>query len=158
MANIKKESFGKLSDGREVQVYTLRNNKGNELKVTDFGARIVSLRFRDKNFTNKFVVKTFSKVGDCENNFDAGIVLVDGGTDFAKVIWNLASSTKAKIFLTFRRKLFLIQQFCLTVKLHHLLKVRKSLNLQDKKFTTLLINLQKLNLLRECLVMISAVR
>ena len=88
MANIKKESFGKLSDGREAQVYTLRNNTGNELKVTDFGARIVSLRFRDKNFANKFVVKTFANVGECENNFDAGIVLVDGGTDFAKIIWN----------------------------------------------------------------------
>ena len=87
MANIKKESFGKLSDGREALVYTLRNNKGNELKVTDFGARIVSLRFRDKNFANKFVVKTFENVGECENNFDAGIVFVDGGTDFAKIIW-----------------------------------------------------------------------
>ena len=88
MANIKKESFGKLSDGRETFVYTLRNNKGNELKVTDFGARIVSLRFRDKNFANKFVVKTFSEVGECENNFDAGIVLVDGDKNFAKIVWN----------------------------------------------------------------------
>ena len=87
MANIKKENFGKLSDGRETFVYTLRNNKGNELKVTDFGARIVSLRFRDKNFANKFVVKTFSEVGECENNFDAGIVLVDGAEDFSKIIW-----------------------------------------------------------------------
>ena len=88
MANITKANFGKLSDGRETFVYTLRNNKGNELKVTDFGARVVSLRFRDKNFSNKFVVKTFSEVGECENNFDAGIVLVDGGDDFAKIIWN----------------------------------------------------------------------
>lgn len=88
MATIKKENFGKLSDGREIFVYTLRNNKGNELKVTDFGARIVSLRFRDKNFTNKFVVKTFSNVGECENNFDAGIVLVDDSADFAKIVWN----------------------------------------------------------------------
>jgi len=87
MANIKKESFGKLSDGREALVYTLRNNKGNELKVTDYGARIVSLRFRDKNFANKFVVKTFSNVGECEGDETAGIVFVDGGTDFAKIIW-----------------------------------------------------------------------
>ena len=87
MATIKKESFGKLSDGREAQIYTLRNNKGNELKVTDFGARIVSLRFRDKNFTNKFVFKTFPDVSGYENDDATGIVLVDGGTDFAKVIW-----------------------------------------------------------------------
>jgi len=87
MANIKKETFGTLSDGRETFIYTLRNNKGNELKVTDFGARIVSLRFRDKNFANKFVVKTFANVGECENNFDAGIVLVDDSADFAKIVW-----------------------------------------------------------------------
>ncbi len=87
MANIKTETFGKTSDGQVAQVFTLRNNKGNELKVTDFGARIVSMRFRDKNFANKFVLKTFSEVGECENNFDAGIVLVDGATDFAKIFW-----------------------------------------------------------------------
>ena len=28
MATIKKESFGKLSDGREVELYTLCNTKG----------------------------------------------------------------------------------------------------------------------------------
>ena len=28
MATIKKESFGKLSDGRSVDLYTLRNTKG----------------------------------------------------------------------------------------------------------------------------------
>ncbi len=87
MATIKKESFGKLSDGREALVYTLRNNKGNELKVTDYGARIVSLRFRDQNFTNKFVFKTFPDVSGYENDLAAGIVYVDGATDFAKVIW-----------------------------------------------------------------------
>ena len=87
MATIKKESFGKLSDGREALVYTLRNNKGNELKVTDYGARIVSLRFRDKNFTNKFVFKTYPNVSGYENDDTTGIVYVDGGTDFAKIIW-----------------------------------------------------------------------
>ena len=38
MATIKKESFGKLSDGREVELYTLRNTKGTEVKVTTYGA------------------------------------------------------------------------------------------------------------------------
>ena len=87
MATIKKESFGKLSDGREALVYTLRNNKGNELKVTDYGARIVSLRFRDKNFTNRFVFKTYPDVSGYENDDATGIVYVDGATDFAKIIW-----------------------------------------------------------------------
>ena len=34
MAEIKKESFGKLSDGREVFLFTMRNTKGTEVKVT----------------------------------------------------------------------------------------------------------------------------
>lgn len=84
MPTIKKESFGKLADGREAQVYTLRNNKGNELKVTDYGAKIVSLRFRDKNFSNKFLVKTVENL----NDETASKVFVDGGEDFSKKIWD----------------------------------------------------------------------
>ena len=42
---------------QEGSVWTLRNTKGNELKVTADGARAVSMRFRDKNFTNRFLLK-----------------------------------------------------------------------------------------------------
>jgi len=42
---------------QEGDVWTLRNTKGNELKVTDKGARVVSMRFRDKDFTNRFLLK-----------------------------------------------------------------------------------------------------
>lgn len=69
MPTIKKES-----EGNNI-VYTLRNNKGNELKVTDAGAKIISLRFRDKNFSNKFILK-------------AGKVFVDGDTDFEGITWD----------------------------------------------------------------------
>lgn len=88
MANIKQESFGKLSDGREAKIFTLRNNKGNELKVTDYGARIVSIRFRDKSFKNKFMLKTYSDVSGYEKDAAAGIVFVDEGEDFSKIIWD----------------------------------------------------------------------
>lgn len=44
MAMIKKEAFGKLSDGRAVELYTLRNTKGTEAKITTYGARLVSWR------------------------------------------------------------------------------------------------------------------
>ena len=87
MPTIKKESFGKLSDGQEASVYTLRNTKGNELKVTDYGARIVSMRFRDKSFTNRFVLKNYPDVSGYEKDDAAGIVYVDGATDFSKIIW-----------------------------------------------------------------------
>ena len=68
MPAIKKETSG------EATIYTLRNTKGNELKVSDFGARAMSLRFRDKNFTNQFLLKESD-------------VFVDGGDDFAKILW-----------------------------------------------------------------------
>ena len=64
MASIKQETSGNAT------VWTLRNTKGNELKVTDAGARAVSMRFRDKDFTNRFLLT------------DASALLVDGA-DFA---------------------------------------------------------------------------
>ena len=72
MPTIKKESAGNNL------VYTLRNNKGNELKITDAGAKIISLRFRDKNFSNKFIL-------------NGGKVFVDGNLDFDKITWQSES-------------------------------------------------------------------
>lgn len=70
MPSIKKESFG------EGSIWTMRNTKGNELKVTDLGARVVSMRFRDKDFTNRQLLVN-----------DASTVIVDGGSDFADTVW-----------------------------------------------------------------------
>ena len=67
MPNFKKESVG------DATVWTLRNNKGNELKVDERGARITSMRFCDKDYTNRFVFKDDA----------ANAVKVDGGKDFA---------------------------------------------------------------------------
>ena len=69
MPSFKKETAG------EATIWTLRNTKGNELKVSTLGAHVVGMRFRDKNFTNQQLFK------------DAGSVLVDGGDDFAKILW-----------------------------------------------------------------------
>ena len=71
MPSFKKETVG------DATVWTLRNTKGNELKVTNAGARLVSMRFRDKSFTNRFLLK---------DDAAAGIVFVDGGTDFAELL------------------------------------------------------------------------
>ena len=88
MPSIKKEAFGKLEDGRKATLYTLRNNKGNELKVTDYGARIVSVRFRNKDFENKLVLKSYPDVSGYEKDDAAGIVYVDGANEFDKIIWD----------------------------------------------------------------------
>ena len=63
---------------KEGSIWTLRNTKGNELKVSELGARVVSMRFRDKNFKNQFVLK---------DDEAAGNVFVDGGADFSKIAW-----------------------------------------------------------------------
>jgi aldose 1-epimerase len=44
-----KEPFGKLPDGSAVDLYTLRNSKGFEAMITNYGGFIVSLKAPDKN-------------------------------------------------------------------------------------------------------------
>ena len=89
MPAIKKESFGTLSNGQVASVYTLRNNKGNEFKVTDYGARVVSLRFRNKNFENKFILIGCNSAAECEkDDKNLGVVYVDGSDELSKKIWN----------------------------------------------------------------------
>ena len=41
MTEIRKEAFGTLSDGRAVELYTMRNARGTEASVTTYGARLV---------------------------------------------------------------------------------------------------------------------
>jgi aldose 1-epimerase len=42
------EKFGDLDDGREIQLYTLRNSSGASIQVMDLGATIVSLNVPDR--------------------------------------------------------------------------------------------------------------
>ena len=81
MPSIKKEVAGSAT------VYTMRNTKGNELKVSNLGARVVSMRFRDKNFKNQSLLKD-----------DASNVFVDGGADFAKIIWQAEETLEGMKF------------------------------------------------------------
>src|SRR5678815_2897358 len=46
---IKREFFGTTSDGRPVDIYTLSNSAGTELRVTNYGGIIVALRVADRN-------------------------------------------------------------------------------------------------------------
>ena len=47
--NITKATFGKLPDGREVSMFTLVNANGYKVRITDLGAKIVSLEAPDRN-------------------------------------------------------------------------------------------------------------
>lgn len=46
---IKKEAFGKLPDGKAVDVYTLTNSHGLEARIMNFGGIVLSLRVPDRN-------------------------------------------------------------------------------------------------------------
>jgi len=46
---VTKESFGKTDAGESVDLYTLRNAKGVEAKITNYGGILVSLKVPDRN-------------------------------------------------------------------------------------------------------------
>ncbi|MFC2158524.1 aldose epimerase family protein [Acidobacteriota bacterium] len=46
--DIKKEIFGTLADGREVEIYTLINTRGIEARLMTYGATLVSLKVPDR--------------------------------------------------------------------------------------------------------------
>lgn len=47
--DINETGFGKLSNGREAVLYTLCNQQGTTVKITDYGARIVAWSVKDKD-------------------------------------------------------------------------------------------------------------
>jgi aldose 1-epimerase len=48
-AEVKKEDFGKTTSGQAVELYTLTNAKGVEVKITTYGGIITSLKVLDRN-------------------------------------------------------------------------------------------------------------
>ena len=48
-AGMEKSLFGTLPDGQTADLYTLRNEKGMTVKITNFGGTIVSWTAPDKN-------------------------------------------------------------------------------------------------------------
>lgn len=63
-AQVTKQSFGKTSDGQQVDIYTVRNTRGVEAKITNYGAIVVSLKVPDRNGKFDDVVLGF-------NDFDS---------------------------------------------------------------------------------------
>jgi hypothetical protein len=52
------------------------------------------MRFRNKDFQNKFVLKSYDNVSDYEKDDAAGVVYVDGSNEFAKILWKAESITE----------------------------------------------------------------
>ncbi|HEX3351921.1 MAG: aldose epimerase family protein [Terriglobales bacterium] len=59
---VRKESFGKTGDGRPVDLYTLTNSKGMEVRAMTYGGIIVSIRVPDKGGKIQDVVLGYDTV------------------------------------------------------------------------------------------------
>ena len=59
---IKKELFGQTKDGKPVELYTVTNSHGMEVRAINYGGIIVSLRVPDKNGKLDDVVLGFDKL------------------------------------------------------------------------------------------------
>jgi aldose 1-epimerase len=46
---IERHPFGTLPDGKRVEVFTLKNSKGAEAKISNYGGIVISLKMPDKN-------------------------------------------------------------------------------------------------------------
>lgn len=61
-SKIKKLSFGKLPDGTPIHLYVLTNKNGMQAAITNFGARLVSLKVPDRKGKLADVVLGYSSV------------------------------------------------------------------------------------------------
>lgn len=60
--SLSKELFGKTSDGQEVFLYTLKNSAGMEVKITNYGGTVTSIKVMDRNKKFDDVVLGFDKL------------------------------------------------------------------------------------------------
>ncbi len=62
--NVKTEKFGILPDNREVSLYTLTNDNGIEVKITNYGVNIINITTPDKNGKSENIVLGFNRLVD----------------------------------------------------------------------------------------------
>lgn len=73
---VKKESYGKTANGTSVDLFTLTNSRGIEVRVTNFGGIITSLRVPDKNGKLADIVLGFDNLdGYLENKPYFGAII-----------------------------------------------------------------------------------
>src|SRR2546426_10230059 len=59
-AGVQRADFGRTKDGRNVEIYTLTNNKGAVAKIMTYGATLTELHVPDRNGRNGDVVLGFN--------------------------------------------------------------------------------------------------
>jgi aldose 1-epimerase len=63
-SNMKKSTFGKTQDGREVFVYTLKNRAGMEARITNYGGIVLSLLVPGRSGNLDDVVLGYESLGE----------------------------------------------------------------------------------------------
>ncbi|HWI84962.1 MAG TPA: aldose epimerase family protein [Sphingomonas sp.] len=71
-----KKLFGTMPDGQRVYIYTLTNGHGLEVRISEFGAAIVSLRVPDRNGKSDDIVEGFDTFDEYLKHPRAGAVVV----------------------------------------------------------------------------------
>lgn len=64
--NIKQDDFGQLRNGDKVQLFTLANAQGTEVKITNYGGIIVALNTLDKHGTSADIVLGYDDIAAYE--------------------------------------------------------------------------------------------
>ena len=83
--SIKKEPFGTTPDGRQADIYTLTNSRGCEIKITNYGGIVVSLKVPDKNGNIDDIVLGYDNLNDyIEDNPYFGALIGRYGNRIAK--------------------------------------------------------------------------
>ena len=68
LQSVTSKPFGQLKDGTEITLYTLKNNKGIEMSVMNYGGVIFSMLVPDKNGVVEDVTLGYDSLTDYENN------------------------------------------------------------------------------------------
>jgi len=72
---IQKEEFGKTADGTTVNLYTIKNANGLEIKVSEFGATLVSLKVPDREGNIEDIILGFDNLeGYINDNTFQGVI------------------------------------------------------------------------------------
>lgn len=65
---IEKSSFGKLSDGREVSLFTLKNTSGSEARIINYGAILTHLFINNKDGKTEDIVLGYDSIKGYEKD------------------------------------------------------------------------------------------
>lgn len=91
---IKKTDFGALTDGTKIDLYTMTNEKGMSVSITNYGGIIVALNVPDRNGKVEDVVLGYDSVKYYEaNNPYFGAIIGRYGNRIAKGKFNLEGKT-----------------------------------------------------------------